>query len=63
MRKISVLNIPNSKIDNGYSIRFDTAVEDQKYYTKDIQFKLNSANIKSKFEGNGYIRYIRMMNQ
>ena len=61
-RKISILNIPNSKIDNGYSIRFETAVEDQKYYTKDIQFKLNSANIKSEFEGNGYIRYIRMMN-
>ncbi|GGG38004.1 DUF2271 domain-containing protein [Bizionia arctica] len=60
-RTISVIDIDNSKIDTGYSIRFETAVEDQEYYTKDVQFPLTSESIKSKQEGTGFIRYVRMM--
>jgi|SRR5690606_221858 len=60
-RTISVIDIEDSKIDAGYSIRFETAVEDQEYYTKDVQFPLTSENVKSKQDGTGFIRYIRMM--
>lgn len=60
-RTISVIDIEDSKIDAGYSIRFETAVEDQEYYTKDVQFPLTSENVKSKQNGTGFIRYIRMM--
>lgn len=60
-RTISVIEIENSKIDSGYSIRFETAVEDQEYYTKDVEFKLTSETVKSKKEGTGFIRYVRMM--
>ena len=62
-RKISVIEIPNDKIDAGYQIRFETAVEDQEYYTKDIQFELTSETVKSKVEGSGFIRYVRMLPQ
>jgi len=62
-RTISVLKIPNDKIDTGYSIRFETAVEDQEYYTDDVQFKLTSESVKSKVEGKGFIRYVRMIPQ
>ncbi|MEM7185279.1 MAG: DUF2271 domain-containing protein [Bacteroidota bacterium] len=62
-RTISVLKIPNDKIDAGYSIRFETAVEDQAYHTADVQFEITSENLKSKQEGNGWIRYVRMMPQ
>lgn len=62
-RTVSIVKIPNDKIDVGYSIRFETAVEDQEYYTKDVEFKLTSESVKSKIEGKGFIRYVRMMPQ
>jgi len=62
-RKVNLIKIPKDKIDAGYSLRFETAVEDQEYYLKDLQFELTTANLKTKKEGAGYIRYVRMMPQ
>ena len=62
-RAISHIAIDNDKIDTGYKIRFETAVEDQEYYKDDVEFELTSATVKSKTEGKGFIRYIRMMPQ
>lgn len=62
-RTISIINIDDDKIDKGYKIRFETAVEDQEYHKDDVEFELTSANIKSKVEGKGFIRYIRMLPQ
>ena len=60
-RTISVINIDNSKVDAGYSLRVETAVEDQEYYADDVRLELTSENIRKKHEGNGFIRYIRMI--
>lgn len=62
-RNIAVLQIPEDKIDKGYSLRFETSVEDQKYYKDDLQFSLTTENLKAKKEGKGFIRYIRMLPQ
>ncbi|MDN3725090.1 DUF2271 domain-containing protein [Aequorivita sp. SDUM287046] len=62
-RTVSVLQIPTDKIDKGYSLRFETSVEDVKYYKDDLQFPLTSENLKSKQEGKGFIRYVRMLTQ
>lgn len=62
-RTISVIKIEEDKIDAGYKIRFETAVEDQEYYADDVEFELTSENVKSKVKGKGFIRYIRMMPQ
>lgn len=62
-RTISVLNIPVDKIDKGYTIRFETAVEDQEYHATDIEFPLTSENLKSKKDGSGFIRYVRLIPQ
>jgi hypothetical protein len=62
-RKISVIEIPNDKLNKGYKLRFETAVEDQEYYKDDIEFELTTENITKKFEGKGFIRYIRMIAQ
>lgn len=62
-RTVSVIEIPNDKIDKGYKIRFETAVEDQEYYADDVQFELTSESVKSKVEGKGFIRYIRLIPQ
>jgi len=62
-RTVSVLQIPADKIDKGYSLRFETSVEDIKYYKDDLQFPLTTENLKSKQEGKGFIRYVRMLTQ
>ncbi len=62
-RAISHINIDNDKINKGYRIRFETAVEDKEYYKDDVEFELTSQSVKSKTEGKGFIRYIRMMPQ
>ncbi|MEW7280062.1 DUF2271 domain-containing protein [Aquimarina sp. 2201CG1-2-11] len=62
-RTIRILKIPKDKINTGYSIRFETAVEDQEYYKDDVQFELTSETVNSKKEGKGFIRYVRMMPQ
>ncbi|MGO2359197.1 DUF2271 domain-containing protein [Mesonia sp.] len=62
-RTISVLQIPIDKIDKGYSLRFETSVEDVKYFKDDLQFPLTTENLKSKQEGKGFIRYVRMLTQ
>lgn len=60
-RAIKIIEIDDDKLNKGYKLRFETAVEDQKYYAKDVEFELTTENLKAKIEGNGYIRYVRMM--
>lgn len=62
-RAITILSIADDHIDKGYKIRFETAVEDQEYHKDDVQFELTSENLKSKIDGKGFIRYIRMIPQ
>ncbi|MDH7446955.1 DUF2271 domain-containing protein [Aquimarina sp. 2201CG14-23] len=62
-RTVNIIKIPKDKIDTGYKIRFETAVEDQEYYKDDVEFELTTETITSKIEGKGFIRYIRMLPQ
>ncbi|MDO5969276.1 DUF2271 domain-containing protein [Flavivirga aquimarina] len=62
-RTISVIQIDDDKIDVGYKIRFESAVEDQEYYKDDVEFELTSESVKSKVDGNGFIRYVRIIPQ
>lgn len=61
-RSVTVFEIETSKIDKGYKIRFETAVEDQKYYVGDAEIPLTTAAITEKAEGKGYIRYVKLSN-
>lgn len=60
-RTVVILQIPVDKIDKGYSLRFESSVEDKDYYQTDIQFPLTTENLKSKLEGTGFIRYVKML--
>lgn len=60
-RSINLIEIEDAKIDAGYKIRFETAVEDKEYYAKDVEFPLTSEHVKLKHEGTGFIRYVRMI--
>ncbi len=60
-RKVIAFEIAKSKIDAGYTIRFETSVEDQKYYPADLEVPLTSNLPKESIKGSGYIRYVRIM--
>ena len=60
-RNIISLAFEPSEIDSGHSVRFESAVENQDYYTVDAEIILNSTTLKNKVDGKGYIRYIRMV--
>lgn len=59
-RSMTTLEIEDSKINKGYKLRFETAVEDNKYYVNDIEIPLTTQGIADKTEGKGYIRYVRL---
>ncbi|MDX1364744.1 DUF2271 domain-containing protein [Arenibacter latericius] len=60
-RNIISLSFKPSQIDTGYKVRFESAVENQEYYSIDAEVDLNTATLRNKVEGKGYIRYIRMV--
>ena len=59
-RSITTIEIDNAKINSGYKLRFESAVEDQKYHVSDVEIPLTTAGIAEKTEGKGYIRYVRL---
>ena len=59
-RKTITLNLNKNLLDQGYKIRFESAVEDQNYYTTDAEVPFSSESLKGKTEGSGYVRYIRL---
>ncbi|MDY0906425.1 DUF2271 domain-containing protein [Pedobacter sp. CFBP9032] len=59
-RSVTVLDIDTDKINKGYKLRFETAVEDNKYYLKDLEIPLTTEGLAAKTEGTGYIRYVRL---
>lgn len=60
-RSVFVLEIEESLIGEGNSLRFETAVEDQEYHSTDLEVSLNKESLSGTFEGSGYIRYVRMI--
>ncbi len=59
-RSVTVLEIEDSKINKGYQLRFESAVEDKPYYQKDVEVPLTTEGISGKTDGTGYIRYVRL---
>lgn len=58
-RAMVTLAIDKKKIDAGYTLRFESAVEEQKYHQKDVEIPLTAAALAAKTDGKGYIRYVR----
>jgi len=60
-RKMNVLSIDESKFGKGYKLRFESAVENKEYYESEIEIDLKDSNFEPKYEGTGFIRYIRLL--
>lgn len=59
-RSVTTFEIENAKLNKGYKIRFETAVEDQKYHVDDVEIPLTTDGVLQKTEGKGYIRYVKL---
>jgi hypothetical protein len=59
-RSMTTIEIEDTKINKGYKLRFETAVEDQKYHSSDVEIPLTTEGIAEKADGKGYIRYVRL---
>ena len=58
-RSITTIEIEDAKINKGYKLRFESAVEDNKYYAADAEIPLTTEGLAAKTDGKGYIRYVR----
>lgn len=58
-RAVNVIEIENSKVNAGYKLRFESAVEDKAYNVKDVEIPLTTETLAAKTDGTGYIRYVR----
>jgi hypothetical protein len=58
-RSVNVFEVETSKINAGYKLRFESAVEDKNYNVKDLEIPLTTETLSGKNEGTGYIRYVR----
>jgi hypothetical protein len=58
-RAVNVIEIENAKINAGYKLRFESAVEDKAYNLKDVEIPLTTEVLAAKTDGTGYIRYVR----
>ncbi|MFD1257822.1 DUF2271 domain-containing protein [Mucilaginibacter terrae] len=58
-RSVNVIDIETAKINAGYKLRFESAVEDKNYYVKDVEIPLTTETLSAKNEGTGFIRYVR----
>lgn len=58
-RSVVNLEIETAKINAGYTLRFETAVEDKEYHTKDLEVPLTTEGLSGKKDGTNYIRYVR----
>lgn len=60
-RSVTTFEIENSKINKGYKLRFESAVEDQKYYVSDLEVPLTTEGLADKTDGKGYIKYVKLI--
>jgi hypothetical protein len=58
-RSVVTLDLETAKINKGYTLRFESAVEDKEYHVKDLEVPLTTEGLSSKKDGTNYIRYVR----
>ena len=58
-RSVNVIDLETGKINKGYRLRFETAVEDKAYNLKDLEIPLTTETLAAKSDGTGYIRFVR----
>jgi hypothetical protein len=60
-RAMRTLAIEDSKLNKGYKLRFESAVEEQKYHLHDVEIPLTTAALTERADGKGYIRMVKLV--
>ena len=59
-RSLTTFTIDDSKLNKGYKLRFESAVEDKDYFVTDVEIPLTTDALTQKTEGTGFIRYVKL---
>ncbi len=59
-RAMRTIEIDDSKLNKGYKLRFESAVEEQKYHIKDVEIAVTPEALAERAEGSGYIRFVKL---
>ncbi|MBD1433019.1 DUF2271 domain-containing protein [Sphingobacterium sp. DN00404] len=59
-RAVRTIEIDDSKLNKGYKLRFESAVEEQKYHLKDVELAVTPQGLVERTEGMGYIRFVKL---
>lgn len=59
-RRISTFSIDDKLLNKGYKIRFESSVEDQKYFADDVEIPFSTDKVLEKANGKGYIKMVKI---
>jgi len=59
-RAMRTIEIADAKLNKGYKLRFESAVEEQKYHVADVEIPLTTEAVTEKANGKGYIRMVKL---
>lgn len=59
-RAVFGITLDDSKLDKGYTIRFESSVEDRKYYSRDAEIPVTKAKLTERIAGSGYIKLVKL---
>jgi hypothetical protein len=59
-RAMRTIEIADAKLNKGYKLRFESAVEEQKYHVADVEIPLTTEAIAERANGKGYIRMVKL---
>ena len=59
-RAVHVIELEDAKINKGYKLRFESAVEEQKYHVTDAEIPLTTEGLAERATGTGYVRFVKL---
>lgn len=59
-RAMRTLEIEDAKLNKGYKLRFESAVEEKKYHVADVEIPLTTEAVTEVAKGKGYIKMVKL---
>lgn len=59
-RAVQTIELDDAKLNKGYKLRFESAVEEQKYHVADVEIPFTTEKLTERAEGSGYIRFVKL---
>jgi hypothetical protein len=59
-RAMRTIEIDDTKLNKGYKLRFESAVEEQKYHITDVEIPLTTEALAERTSGKGYIKFVKL---